>query len=271
MKKVVLGIGCGLLLCGFAFIGQRNIPVTPNIAFGAGEELTYKAHLFFFHVGQGITRIDRKIYDINGRPCYKVDAYGATVGAVSWVSRFDDNWGAFIDTTTLGTQLAYRKLKEGSYRRDEVVYFDQERNKVSIKVKDEKTGLYDEPKTYNGPKNAKDLVSGFMYLRVIDFTKVAKGDTIVISGFLEKEFYDLKVIFMGKEIIKTSVGKIQCLKLRPIMPANSLFDGENSIACWISDDLNRIPVKIQAKMFIGSAGLELSSFRGLRNQLKIIF
>jgi hypothetical protein len=55
------------------------------------------------------------------------------------------------------------------------------------------------------------------------------------------------------------------------MPANSLFDGENSIACWISDDLNRIPVKIQAKMFIGSAGLELSSFRGLRNQLKIIF
>jgi len=29
-------------------------------------------------------------------------------------------------------------------------------------------------------------------------------------------------------------------------------------------------VKIQAKMFIGHTGLELSEFRGLRNQLKVI-
>jgi len=54
------------------------------------------------------------------------------------------------------------------------------------------------------------------------------------------------------------------------MPKNSMFDGEDSILCWISDDLNRIPIKIQAKMFIGNSGLELVSFRGLRNQLKIV-
>ena len=104
------------------------------------------------------------------------------------MSRFDDNWGAFIDTTTLARSWPIASLKEGSYRRDEVVYFDQDRNKVSIKVKDEKTGLYDEPKTYNGPQNAKDLVSGFMYLRVIDFAKVSKGDTIVILDFWKKSF-----------------------------------------------------------------------------------
>jgi hypothetical protein len=53
------------------------------------------------------------------------------------------------------------------------------------------------------------------------------------------------------------------------MPDNKLFDGENSITCWLSDDANKIPVKIQAKMFIGHTGLELEAFRGLRNQLKI--
>jgi hypothetical protein len=58
--------------------------------------------------------------------------------------------------------------------------------------------------------------------------------------------------------------------MKPIMPDNKLFDGENSITCWISDDGNKIPVKIQAKMFIGHTGLELISFRGLRNQIKIV-
>lgn len=54
------------------------------------------------------------------------------------------------------------------------------------------------------------------------------------------------------------------------MPDNKLFDGENSVTCWISDDGNRIPVKIQAKMFIGSTGIELTGIRGLRNQLRVL-
>jgi hypothetical protein len=54
------------------------------------------------------------------------------------------------------------------------------------------------------------------------------------------------------------------------MPDNKIFDGENSITCWMSDDGNQIPVKVQAKMFIGSTGVELISFKGLRNQLKVL-
>jgi hypothetical protein len=270
MKKLMAGLVAILALCGFLVIKQKITPVTKNIAYGTGEELEYKVHFAFLTVGKGITRVDRDIHTVNSRPCYKVDAYGRTSDWISWISRFDDNWGAYIDTTSLGTQIAYRKLKEGSYRRDELVHFDQKNNKVEVKVKNEKTGEYENPKVYDGPKNAKDLVSGFLYLRIVDFSKIPKGDTITISGFLENSFYDLKVVYTGKEIIKTHVGKIQCIRLRPIMPKNSMFDGEDSILCWISDDLNRIPIKIQAKMFIGNSGLELVSFRGLRNQLKIV-
>ncbi len=271
MKQLVAGLVLVVVLCGFLASKQKKeIPVTRNISYGTGEELEYKAQLAFFTVGKGITRVDHKLHEVNSHTCYKVEAVGATSDWISWVARFDDVWGAYIDTTTLSTQIAYRKLKEGNYRRDEIVNFDQDKNKVEIRVKNDKTGMYDEPKTYDGPKNAKDLVSGFLFLRIVDFTKIPKGDTITISGFLENAFYNLKIIYTGKEVIETRVGKIQCLRLRPVMPANSLFDGENSILCWISDDLNRIPVRIKAKMFIGSAGLELTSFRGLRNQLRIV-
>jgi hypothetical protein len=46
-----------------------------------------------------------------------------------------------------------------------------------------------------------------------------------------------------------------------------IFDGENSITAWFSDDKNRIPVKISAEMFIGSAGVELTDVSGLKNPL----
>lgn len=270
MKKLIGGSILILALSGFLVSSQKVPPVTRNTSYSAGEELEYRVHFGFFTVGKGITRVDNNYHQINSRTCYKVDAFGETSDWISWLAKVDDNWGAYIDTATLTTHLAYRKLKEGKYRRDEQVSFDHENNKVEVKVKNNGTGLY-ESKMYIVPKNAKDLVAGFLFLRVIDFSKVSVGDTITISGFLENASYDLKIIYKGKEVLKTRVGKIQCLKLRPIMPKNSLFDGENSVLCWISDDLNRIPVKLQAKMFIGNTGLELIRFRGLRNQLKIVF
>ncbi|NOT73371.1 MAG: DUF3108 domain-containing protein [Cyclobacteriaceae bacterium] len=269
MKKLIVSLLAMVALSSFLAAQKKVIPVTKNNSYSAGEELEYRVNFGFMTVGKGITRVDNKIHEINSRPCYKVDAFGETSGWISWISKVDDNWGAYIDTASLNTQVAYRKLKEGKYRRDELVTFDHAKNKVEVKVKNRDTGK-DDVKSFDVPKNTKDLVAGFLHLRVIDFAKVIKGDTIVLSGFLEDAAYNLKIIYVGKDVVDTRVGKIRCHKLRPVMPANSMFDGEDSILCWISDDMNKIPVKIQAKMFIGSTGLELISFRGLRNQLKTV-
>jgi len=82
--------------------------------------------------------------------------------------------------------------------------------------------------------------------------------------------YHQKIIFKGKETIKTKIGKVRTIVFIPIMPKNKVFDGENSVTAWFSDDKNRIPVKINAEMFIGSAGVELTSYSGLRNPLNLV-
>jgi hypothetical protein len=88
--------------------------------------------------------------------------------------------------------------------------------------------------------------------------------------FFEDEFYKLSIVYKGKETIKTKVGKIRCIAFKPIMPKNQLFEGENSITAYFSDDKNRIVVKIDAQMFIGSAGVELTGYSGLRNPLNLV-
>jgi len=269
MKGFNLCVVALLLFCGFTFDDPARGGIR-NDAFGIGEELTYRVNFGIFTVGSARTKVDKEIVMMRSRPCYKIDGFGATTGMVSWFSKFDDQWGAYVDTSTLITHVSYRKLKEDNYRRDEIVTYDHEKEKAEVKVANKETGVYDNVKTYPIKKNVRDIVGGFMYLRNIDYDSHKKGDTIVVSGFMEDTYYNLKVIYDGKEKIKSNIGKLMCIRIVPIVPDNKLFDGENSITAWFSDDKNRVPVKIQAKMFIGHAGLELTSFRGLRNQLKII-
>jgi hypothetical protein len=49
---------------------------------------------------------------------------------------------------------------------------------------------------------------------------------VVISGFFEDTFYKLKVVYKGKDVVKTKVGKIRALVFKPHMPENSLFKGK---------------------------------------------
>jgi hypothetical protein len=263
-----------LLFVGLAGFGDggRNDVYLPvhNESFSRGEKLHYKMTYGIFTIGKGLAMIHPNYFRVNDRDCFKVDVYGKTVGMVDWVAEVNDQWGAYIDTAALVPHMFYRKIREGRYRKDEQTIFDHEHNKISVKVADKKTGKFKEPKVYDAPAHVRDMIGGFLYLRIMDFSNLAVNDTIVVKGFFEDEFYALKIVYKGKKTIKTRLGKIRTLVFKPVMPKNQLFDGENSITAYFSDDKNRVPVKIDAEMFIGSAGVELTDYSGLRNPLNIV-
>ncbi len=259
------------LFSGWLLIDQKDTGVlSAKGAFGKGEQLTYRVKFGIFTVGKATTRIDNRIYNINSQPCFKVEGVGQTSDWVSILKPVKDVFGAYLDTTSLQTQVSYRKLQEGDYRLDELATFNHKERKVQVKVMNRETGVYENPKEYTIPENAKDIIGGFMLLRQIDFAKIKRNDTVTISGFFEDQSYFLHVMYKGKDVVSTKIGRIPCHKLVPVMPDNKLFDGENSITVWISDDKNRIPVKMQARMFVGHTGMELEEFRGLKNQLKVL-
>lgn len=261
-----------VMCCGSLVMAQPG-PVIKNgnnESFRLGEELRYKASFGFFPVGHAITRIDKAIHQMNGKPCYKIDAYGSTSDWISWVTKVDDNWGAYLDTATVSTQISYRRIREGRYRLDEMTHFDHKSRKAEVRVRDKKSGAYVPKKSFDIPALASDLIGGFIHLRFIDFSRLKPGDTVSIAGFLEDTAYNLKVAYKGKTVLDTKLGRIPCYELLPRMPDNKLFDGENAIRVWISEDKNRIPVRIQAKMFIGSTGIDLESYSQLRHPLRMV-
>ncbi|MBX2963071.1 MAG: DUF3108 domain-containing protein [Cyclobacteriaceae bacterium] len=267
MRLVFISLILITLLTAFT-LGQNEVyPRVRNVSFTKGEVLEYKMSYGIFNIGKGSTVIHEQYHTVNNRPCFRVDVFGRTTGLVDWVADVNDQWGAYIDTIALVPHLSYRKIQEGKYRKDEVVSFDHINGKIEAKVLDQKTGQYKEPHHYDAPPQVRDLIAGFMYMRTLDFSKLHVNDTVVVEGFFEDTLYKLSILYTGKETIRTKAGKFNALVFKPIMPKNKLFNGENSITVWFSDDKNRIPLKVSANMFIGSAGMELTSYSGVRNPI----
>ncbi len=268
-----------LVLALFAFIANsvysqapKEDPYgyIPRPTFKRGEYLEYKATFGIFTVGKGSFQIQPTLHKVKNRICYKLDSYGKTSGFVDWLASVDDHWGAYVDTTSLVTHIAYRTLVEGKYRKNEVVYFDFEKDSIKVKDFDFEKSTYKEPKTYGMERLSREFMSGFLYLRTVDFSNLQKGDTVEIYSFLEDTFYDFKIVMWGREILKTKAGKFKSIKFIPVMPDNNTFEEGDSIIAWFSDDENKIPLKISAKMFIGHAGIELTAYDNLSKPPKVV-
>ena len=80
---------------------------------------------------------------------------------------------------------------------------------------------------------------------------------------------------MGRETIKTTVNgsriKAKTLKFRPYVLAGRVFKESESLTLWVSEDKNKIPLKIKADLAVGSLRAELEKYKGLKHPFKMIF
>jgi hypothetical protein len=249
----------GLITCGF--VGNDSYRRVINQSFTTGEVLEYRVHYGIINAGEATIDVSPSLYKINNRVCYKVNVFGRTTGVFDWTLRIRDTWRSYIDTAAFVPQRFYINIQEGRYRKEETVYFDHTKHTVqSVEVNSD-------TKEFKIPPNVQDIVSGYYYLRTIDFDQLKEGTVINVDAFFDDEFYDFKIKYLGKEEIKTKFGKINTVVITPIMPTNSLFKGENPIRVWISDDTNKVPLKVEADMVVGAVAMDLKGYKGLRKDL----
>jgi hypothetical protein len=263
-NKLIIGLSTILLFC--SFIQREENREFVNNAFHKGEYLKYKAYFGFIPVGSGTWKIQESTASFHNKPSFKVDVIGKTSAWLSFVVPVDDHWMSLVDTSTLVSHMAYRNLTEGRYKKIDITEFYHEDSLIRVKDLDFETNRFKESKEYKMEGITRGMISGFLHLRTLDFNKIQVNDTIVIKSFLEDTFYDLEIVCYKREPVKTRAGTFKSVVFRPVMPDNSIFEGEDAILAWISDDENKIPLKVEAEMFIGHAGIELSDFSGLRNE-----
>ncbi len=265
MKKVFPALIL-LLMVISGFAAKDALRSVPNESFTTGELLKYKVHYGPITAAEAVIDIAPNLHTVHNRPCYRATVYGRTTSSFDFFIKIRDTWQSYVDTAAILPMRYQSSIEEGNYRKKETIDFNHFTNTAFVekrKKKDKETG------TYKIPANAQDIVSGFYFLRTINYDKLRVGEKFSIKGFFDMEAFDMIVTYHGRETVNTKVGNIRAIKLTPKMPSNKLFKGEDAITVYLSDDMNKIPVLIQANMFVGSVKVDLYEYKNLKHKILI--
>jgi hypothetical protein len=235
------------------FVATEEYRLVENRSFVAGERLEYRVHYGIINAAEAIVQVDNNILKINNRPCYNVKVFGRTTGAFDLITKVRDTWQSYIDTAAIVPQQFYTNKREGGYKNVE---------------RAQRFELDDAKQTsYPIPTNVQDVVSGYYYLRTLAFEKMKPGQVVAVKAFFEGDVYDMRMKYAGKEKVKTRYGYAKAYKIFPILPNNGFFEDQNSIRIWVSEDQNKIPLKIEVDLKIGQLSMDLKKYSGLKNPL----
>nr|WP_250149215.1 DUF3108 domain-containing protein [Flagellimonas sp. 389] len=234
-------------------------------AYKAGEWLKFRIHYGFLNASYATLNLTND--SIDDIPVYHVVGRGKTTGFASIFFKVDNTFESYFGRKDGKPYRFIRKTNEGGYTKDiEIDFFYNEDKAI---LKDNKNG-----KEFNFSVNddIQDLISASYYLRnkySLDEFEVGKSIDMDML-FDDDGVYKFKLKFLGKEIIRTKFGKVECLKFRPIVQSGRVFKEKESLTLWVSNDLNKIPVRIKADLAVGSLKADLDGYNGLKNQFKII-
>jgi len=258
-----------LLLFSLIFISaKKSEESTTQLAFKRGEVLKYRVHYGLMDAGEAIIEVNEKKETFNNRSVFHVTGHGRSLGAFNFFFKVRDRYESYIDEETLLPHFFIRRVDEGGFIINQDYIFNQKANTVKAK----RTGTAkdkDVDKSYDVPPQVQDILSAFYYARSLDFSRYKIGDLISLNTFFDEEVFPLQMKIIGRETVKTRAGRIRCIKVRPIIQQGRVFKSEEDLTLWVSDDNNRIPVMLEAKVLVGSIKMALKEYSGLAHDLAL--
>jgi hypothetical protein len=253
MKRIILLIA--------VFVVSNSFNTEEKDSYSIGE--FFKLRIHYGLINAGYATLEVKDAELNGKKMHHVIGKGYTTGVTKMMFKVVDNYESYFNKETNKPYVFIRNINEGGYTKNQQGYFNQNNNTVLVKDYKNKT-----EKTFNVPENVQDIVSSFYYLRnhpKIDNLNI--GESIVIDMFFDEETTKFKLKFVGRENINSKFGEINCMIFKPLVQAGRVFKEEESLTVWISDDKNKIPIRVKASLAVGSIKADIDQYKGLKHPI----
>ena len=253
MKKLTVLL---LLILSSGLTIAQELPNRKDPVFKGGEELKYRFRYGFITAAEATLRVKDSDVKFDNRPVFQLTAEGRTAGTFNVFYKVRNRYDSYVDKTDLAPYLYTENIKEGNYRRNDKARFYQDQKKI-----------VSNKGNFKGDGQTFDIVSAYYFARSLDLSKIRQGDKFIMDYFLDDAVTDLTIQYVGKERVKTSMGTFNCLKFSPSIQPGRIFRKDSKLYLWITDDNNRIPVKAQVEILVGSVTMELTDASGLKYPL----
>lgn len=257
MKKLLFTLVS--IFCLVRAYGQEQVTKTDEVAFQAGEQITYKLKYGFFTAAEAVIKVENAGQKFEGKPALHIYANANTAGTFNVLFKVRNKYETFIDPQTLLPYYYSEDRHEAKYTHTDKITFDHAKGVVRA-----------DKGTFPFKGNTFDFLSAYYFARNIDVSGLKIGERLELRYFLEDGIHSLTITYMGKEKVKCGLGTFNCLKFNPTIIPGRIFRKNSKLYLWITDDKNRIPVKAHVELIVGSLVMDLSQASGLKYPLNPI-
>ncbi|WP_447987618.1 DUF3108 domain-containing protein [Nitrospira sp. Nam74] len=210
--------------------------------FAGGERLTYALTYLGMRAGTAVMEI-QETAPIANHAALKLVTTAKSSSAVTKIYPVDNRVESIVDAESLAPYHLVFNRREGKKKNDFDVTFHHAEGTV-LSIKD---GVSE---TLTIPPGTHDLISCLYYIRSLP--SIQPGSSVVLNLHHDKKNYRVEVRAEAVEKVHGLHGEVEAIRLLVIMPFQGLFLNEGNIRVWLTNDAQRIPLVMKAKIIIGS-------------------
>lgn len=191
--------------------------------------------------------------------CYHFKCTAKSFKKFDWLYKVRDTIEAYSQKSSL-TPIFYRShFAERNSSSISCYNFSIQNNDVQITQKE--NSLRQDTSIYNLPDCTFDALTLTYALRSTDLSDLHINDTIKQNLIFNGKLAELPIVFHGNQMIKDRNEKNQeCLLFSVVISEESTFLRNEKIFVYVSNDKNRFPILVEAKILVGSIKIYLSYF-----------
>jgi hypothetical protein len=245
------------------FCYKTTISQNLEIPFIAGEKITYDVYYnwHFVWVEAGKVSFEVETREFEKKQQFHFKSEGRSLLTYDWIYKVREKFSSVADAKTLAPVNFFRDSHEGEYFAKETIDFDYKNSKIYCQT--EKSDNPKSLKTLDLTGFVLDVQTAVYYARTLDFTGMYVGQQIPFRMIIDGEVYDLYGKYLGIETIENYDGKFyRCHKFSALLVSGTIFSGGEDLFVWFTDDKNKIPILVEAKILVGSVK---AVFTGAKN------
>jgi len=211
-----------------------------------GERLTYDISWLNVSAGTAVMEVTE-----GGASEHPKATLVTTARSSPMVTRFypvDNRVESHIDLDSLLPERMTFRRREGKRKNDFDYTFHQKEGTVTA-IKD---GTSD---TLQIPPATQDAISCLYFVR--STLSLKPGASLVLNVHHDKKNYKLEVRVEEIETLKGPWGKREVARVLVVMPFQGIFLNQGNLRVWFTADERRIPLRMKAKVIIGSITADL--------------
>jgi hypothetical protein len=219
----------------------------PGHPFAAGERFAYRVSWLGIHAATAVMEVG-ETPPLSGRRTLRLHTTAVSSPAVTKFYPVDNRVESFVDAETLVPQRLLFRRREGKRKNDYDISFQHTEGKVA--------GTKDgEAYTLPIPAGTQDSISCLYAIRNVP--SLQPGFTQVMNVHHDRKNYRLEVRVEAIEKVRGSWGEVEAIRALAIMPFQGIFLNQGNIRVWFTNDARRIPVRMKARVIIGSIVADL--------------